>query len=465
MPPVAVADKASANETPISQTPKQRRPNFAVLHARPLPLQIYPLPPLIPHNPLSLLQIAYTYLSQALFPPASHPSTKYKVYFSTATCSVHVTDEETARALWESGFFGKGSLSRSEPNWLDKEKRRLGIIMGETVEERTRKRREERREFKKGRAMKEREAIEEKLRLERLGESNVYGSLEANPEVDGKAVNLDRDPDLLSTKETSASELTQFSETRLVEADLSNGVIENPAPISSQETLRDSPEAATDIPNLPMVVIETQEHLQLTLEEAFFLTYGLGVLDVYSPKTRQIIPTDALFSIFRVYSYFPPTSEFRPDDPFLVSYVVYHHFRSLGWVVRPGIKFAVDYLLYHRGPVFSHAEFAVVILPSYTHPYWHATPDRSAETKKKETKPWWWLQSTNRVLTQVQKSLVLVYVDVPPPDIEMKQEEEEEEVSDYKKPRDSTLDIGKVLKRYRIRELVVKRWMPNRSRD
>jgi tRNA-splicing endonuclease subunit Sen2 len=46
----------------------------------------------------------------------------------------------------------------------------------------------------------------------------------------------------------------------------------------------------------------------------------------------------------------------RFDNPFLVNYVVYHHYRSLGWVVKGGIKFCVDYLLYKRGPVFHHAE-------------------------------------------------------------------------------------------------------------
>lgn len=46
----------------------------------------------------------------------------------------------------------------------------------------------------------------------------------------------------------------------------------------------------------------------------------------------------------------------RFDNPFLVNYAVYHHYRSLGWVVKGGIKFCVDYLLYKRGPVFSHAE-------------------------------------------------------------------------------------------------------------
>ena len=49
------------------------------------------------------------------------------------------------------------------------------------------------------------------------------------------------------------------------------------------------------------------------------------------------------------------TTSLRPDDPFLISYVGYHHYRSLGWVVKPGIKFASDWLLYRRGPVFSHS--------------------------------------------------------------------------------------------------------------
>lgn len=50
------------------------------------------------------------------------------------------------------------------------------------------------------------------------------------------------------------------------------------------------------------------------------------------------------------------------DNPFIVNYIVYHHYRSLGWVIKGGIKFCVDYLLYKRGPVFSHAEYVVVIL-------------------------------------------------------------------------------------------------------
>lgn len=462
MSSVAVAGVASANEKPAVQAPKQKKPDYAAIHARPVPLHVFPLPLLIPHNPLSLLHITYTYLSQVFSASRSHPSTRYKAYFSVVTRSVHVTDEKTVRVLWECGFFGKGNLSRSEPNWLGKEKRRLGMILGETVEEKTRRRREERREFKLDRAMKEREAIEEKLRLERSCTLKVDGGPEAISE--DRVANTDllhQEADAKSTEEATASNGPHPLNTQLAEENLSPTMSGAQGQIPNQETSDDSPKAGTESLDRTIPEIENQEHLQLTLEEAFFLTYGLGLLDIYSQETGQVMPTAALWTIFRLYSCFPPACETRPDDPFLISYVVYHHFRSLGWVVRPGIKFAVDYLLYDRGPVFSHAEFAIVILPSYTHPYWHATASRSTETRKKESKPWWWLQSTNRVLTQVQKSLVVVYVDIPPPETEM----EKDKLWHDGKPKKPVLDVGKALKRYRIRELVVKRWMPNRSRD
>src|SRR5437667_12477929 len=109
--------------------------------------------------------------------------------------------------------------------------------------------------------------------------------------------------------------------------------------------------------------------------------------------------TDLLFKLSRQHSYFPPAKEdaLRPDDPFMLSYVVYHHFRSLGWVVRSGVKFGVDYLLYNRGPAFSHAEFAITVLPSYSHGYWVETEERKAMVIKKQRRTWWWLHCVNRV--------------------------------------------------------------------
>ena len=99
----------------------------------------------------------------------------------------------------------------------------------------------------------------------------------------------------------------------------------------------------------------TKNISQLSLEEAFFLSYSLGVLNSSTTPTL-CSQTHPSLSLFRRHSYFPPRSISAPsesDDPFMISYAVYHHYRWLGWVVRSGVKFVVDYLLYNRGPAFS----------------------------------------------------------------------------------------------------------------
>lgn len=133
--------------------------------------------------------------------------------------------------------------------------------------------------------------------------------------------------------------------------------------------------------------IENVEHLQLTLQEAFFLLWNLDCLSISNPDDVSdrvcspcVVPpfdthpplvdqgdTLTLSQIWNAFQnvYIPspnlvpsldPPRHRRFDNPFLVNYVVYHHYRSLGWVVKSGIKFCVDYLLYKRGPIFSHAE-------------------------------------------------------------------------------------------------------------
>ncbi|KAL8986647.1 MAG: hypothetical protein Q9177_004075 [Variospora cf. flavescens] len=412
------------------------RPNYNKLHAQPLPINTYPLPPLIPHNPLSLLHIAFTYLLQVLVPPASHPAIPLRGYFSHETRSVHITDHASARILWEQGFFGKGSLSRSEPAWLEREKIRQGVLAGNTSEDVTRMRREERKQFKNERARKEREVIEEKLAEEaKVMPNGVQGDKEVadgHINMPGVAHTSSGSPVLPHEDERRADSLWD----KLTDADAYEPVVK----LLEQRQ--------NDILN--------QEHLQLTLEEAFFLAYGLGVLDIQDLSTRANLSISNIFSLCRSNSYFPPqpSKYLSPDDPFLLSYVVYHHFRSLGWVVRPGIKFAVDHLLYNRGPVFTHAEFAVIVLPSYTHTYWNSTPELRSAVERKAKKSWWWLHCVNRVQAHVRKSLVLVYVEVPSP----------EETGRTLNDLGEVADIGRFLRTYRVRELTLKRWTPNRTR-
>lgn len=428
-----------------SRKPRPRRPNYNEIHAKPLPIDVYALPAFVPHNPISIVRLAISILVQSLWPPQSH-TVIHKAYYSLETQSIHVTDPASIRALWENGFWGKGSLSRSEPQWLVAEKRRRGAQASKTSTEVTQSRREERRQFKLERAKAQREAIEQQLRQE------------------GKLV-PDAAIDELADGDVKVSTVDQTANVTLAE--------EQGEAIAKLEEI--------DIPDL--------EHLQLTPEEAFFLSYVLGALDVVDISTSesdaQLEPYPSWF-LFRLYCAHASASSdtidgemsmthlrtaynmskaatqvpqallcvpsIAPDNPFLLKYAVFHHFRSLGWVVRPGIKFAVDYLLYLRGPAFTHAEFAIMIIPSYSAPYWSENQD--SETVDKQRKDWWWFHRVNRVQTQVMKTLMLVYVEVPEP-----WDTSSTEMNGFK------VDIGNVLKKYKVREFVFKRWSPSRNRD
>lgn len=473
--------------------PKKKGPNYALIHSKPLPLEVHPLPAFHPSHPLSLLHLCYVYLSQLLSPPSSHPASRHVGYFSPETRSVHVTDPVHIRALWEMGFFGKGTLSRSEPSWLDREKARLKAVRGGrgggTAEEATNARRAERRMFKLDRARAERErierqraveegrmTIEEAARLEAGDEVKpAEGGTEAQIGASGPTGQL---PDRSVNSRTEAVEGT----TPAVDSvgRVPDAAILDPASALPEEAPLLEPEVANATTTAPVIPptsagewdelepnIQNQEHLQLTLEEAFFLSYGIGALEVASldthpnPTRRHTTYTPSeLLTLFTQHCVFPPLKPTilaplvlpAPDSPFLLNYAVYHHFRSLGWVVRPGVKFAVDYLLYNRGPVFSHAEFGVLVLPAYTNSYW-STPERLKTRRVKEQKDWWWFHCVNRVQSQVRKTLVLCYVDVPPP------------VDAKTLSNGAEVDVSKLLRRYKVREFVVKRWLANRSRD
>ncbi|RMZ68108.1 hypothetical protein GMOD_00004294 [Pyrenophora seminiperda CCB06] len=436
--------------------PRPKRPNYHEIHAKPLPLDVYALPAFIPHNPISIIRLAISLLSQSLWPPNSH-GVFHVAYYSPETRSIHITDPASVRALWEQGFWGKGSLSRSEPQWLVGEKRRLGAQASKTSTEVTQSRREERRQFKLERAKAQREAIEQQLRQE--------GKLVPNAATDD-GIDSHLDDAVLSEDAIKVSMADRIPDGLPGEDDTNAG--------------------------LEVDVIDV-EHLQLTPEEAFFLAYVLGILNIVSDNgeepTKSPTPFPAWY-LLRLYcahasspseitdpegilthlrtaynmskaatrpdpaiSCIPPIA---PDNLFLLKYVVFHHFRSLGWVVRPGIKFAVDYLLYIRGPAFTHAEFAIMIIPSYSAPYWNEKPDGAAKPRcaGKEQKDWWWFHRVNRVQTQVMKTLMLVYVEVPEP-----WDTECVDLNGFK------VDVGDVLKKYTVREVVFKRWSPSRNRD
>ncbi|CAE6402341.1 unnamed protein product [Rhizoctonia solani] len=337
-----------------------------------------------------------------------------------ATCSVWVVNKRDTLILWQRGFFGKGNLSRSEPSWLSRRIVQLkGPVKASASELITAKRREERKIFKATRA--------------------AYLA-QATAEAEA-AFAADNSADIVIPTIGSASQAVRAA------AKESQSTPYIPQP--NESTLPPAaPEATAEDDFVPP---EDMEHLQLTLQEAYFLCHCLGCLRVLDPESGQYISPRSLLSRFLWASASPfpdlPPETPRPDNPFLVNYVVYHHYRSLGWVVRGGIKFCVDYMLYKRGPVFSHAEFALVVIPVYERP----TDKHTSPFQLQNADPfsWSWLSTLNRINTQVKKTLILVYVTIPP--VETTPPE--------------ILGRPECFQRYSIREVVIRRFVPARMRD
>lgn len=605
MSKTTTASTAGEVNTP-SEPPKPKSIPLHQLHVRPAPIRTFPLPVFYPNNPVSLVHLVYAWLKHAIFPPPAEPSTVHTGIWDPATRSVHIRDHASMRALWEQGFYGKGSLSRSEPNWLKREQIRRGEVAGNVIEEHTTSRREERRVAKWERARVAQEAIEQTrfeesqsaadvlkalptglpgnippkipvkppvgpmellalpnslsdlhdakggglpgiiprkpavkppvgpaellalpnstsdlhdaedgikpgdLDAQELGPSFSNGTLLPPPAFErpaAEAPGLPNGPDRSESDESHAGHSNgEYVNGHLIGPSESlNGTVSwsdsfppdlvsksgptGNEPLKHRKSVRFSPKVesttykVSDPPSpshSPVVArkgrngsahlvnglaaksIETpldieaaianKEHLQLSPEEAFFLVFAIGALTVVDPATNCPIPTENLLTLLRAHSHFPPRAlaspNLKPHDPFLVHYSVYHHFRSLGWVPRHGIKFGVDWMLYQRGPAFDHAEFGVIVVPSFSDPWWAEHGHRPAQ------KSWQWFHAVNRVLSHVMKSLVLVYVDVPPPpafDAAMANSGQDG-------------GLAAALKKYRIREILARRWSSNRNR-
>ncbi|PSK36745.1 hypothetical protein B9Z65_1928 [Elsinoe australis] len=291
------ATPLAANTRPPGQNTRQKprrppKPNYARIHAKPLPLEVFPLPAFVPHNPLSLLRIISALINEWIQRPPSLPETTYQGYLSHETRSIHITDPKHARALWEMGFFGKGSLSRSEPTWLDRERARRKAGLGGTSEEATSKRREERRMFKLERARLEREAIEEQLRKE------------------GKLAELRPETELAASKAGKSEQGRPMKPSRIP-----RGTMESSSESVHASGRHTTPPKYDDAAAHPEDVGDPeddappvdQEHLQLNLCEAFFLAYGLGVLSISADdgsteencKQDTLQPSDLLESFAR----------------------------------------------------------------------------------------------------------------------------------------------------------------------
>ncbi|GFY68658.1 tRNA-splicing endonuclease subunit Sen2, partial [Trichonephila inaurata madagascariensis] len=94
--------------------------------------------------------------------------------------------------------------------------------------------------------------------------------------------------------------------------------------------------------------------------------------------------------------------ELSPNFP--VMYTAYHHFRSKGWIVKSGIKFGADYVLYKDGPPFYHATYSVLV---------RTLKENLKDIKGVKDLTWFSLAALNRVNSTAGKGLLILYVIKP----------------------------------------------------
>ncbi|WWC88131.1 uncharacterized protein L201_003035 [Kwoniella dendrophila CBS 6074] len=466
--------------------------------------------------------------------------------FDPITRSIWIEDAYSKQVIFQKGFFGKGSLSRSEPSWKE---RRLDLLKGGATlaaEQMREQRRLARKQFKIDRAAAMLDAAkqaEKVLTSSVQQQQNLPSSLSPLSQTieindidddDDNAIqegddSMNIDIQIQSTSPTpSTSTTTTTTENPIIDpmnltpqtflvrptrpdqnrnrgrkafkrrppppsttpaAETNQEGASNPSPNESVPPISQSQSQLSSQPIQTNIIqndgdeqeeeveeedlfdenlVEEMEHLQLSLEEALFLTLGLGVLKVFDPNTQTYVPNGpAILALLltppATLSLSNPLSTptpMLPDDPTLVSYIAYHHYRSLGWVVKDGIKFCCDWLLYRRGPAFSHSAFACIVIPVYEDPSDKLTSPYGNEDWYDDRLSWKWINTIMRVNALVQKTVIAVYVTIP-------------SLASFNKTcklDNGHLDSSKVnfrdlLERYTVREVSLTRFGPARRRD
>ncbi|CAO1637160.1 unnamed protein product [Sympodiomycopsis kandeliae] len=382
-------------------------------------------------------------------------ATTFSAWVQVTSSSNTDVQTRTTQQLWDSGFFGKGSLSRSEPTWrmrkLNSEKvkkqRERGMKVY-TPEELTALRRKERLQAKIERA---RLAVKAGTQLPD-GIVALGGTL-TEEEERVLARKAEKEVKEEEEEEEEEGEYGKHIPGLIYLGKGNNDGKDEPGKSGGAGEVVEIDERE--------ISIEEMEWLHVSPVEIFFLTGMLGVLEVRDPHTDESIPLATLYTAL-LQSQCPslpasisePNTVFRPDNPFLLSYLVYHHYRSLGWVVKSGLKFCCDWLLYKRGPVFGHAEFAVVIIPVYSNPSDADTTPFGPHAAGGD-RDWVWFSTMNRVQTQVLKTLVLTHITIPSVDTTSK-----EMIADP----NSLVKGLKEGKLHTIKEVSLRRWVPARMR-
>lgn len=224
--------------------------------------------------------------------------------------------------LWFNGYFGKGTLSRSQPTWLFRQLAKVSAGQKENnvaLEDMTRIRRQQREFFKQKRSEYE-SKIED---LKHKGVLNPYENL------------IGEYLELKKLKEDMGKQKGVL---------ISKTVSEKQNPLAIEQDDYDTFEELID-----------QEDFLLSTEEYLFLKI------VVSKATKSLWNTKYNL-IFRPEMKLNMLVDQSQLKEMVYQFAIYSSLRNKKYIVKDGLKFGVDYIVYNKkGPVFQHAEYGILI--------------------------------------------------------------------------------------------------------
>lgn len=184
-------------------------------------------------------------------------------------------------------------------------------------------------------------------------------------------------------------------------------------------TSKDKGEAASSTASNALRPTEDRTAVRLSLEESFFLKHVLNALTVIHQSNGEVkeLSEQDLWDRCRSIR-----------SCFVTSYAGYHHLKSKGWLPRSGLLYGVDYVAYQMHPTCCHSDFGVLLMPLQG-------------GKDLPELNWRDLQITNRLIGQVAKRLVLLFI-----------------TEDPSSPGHETPNV---LSHFRVEERLVKRFVPS----
>ncbi|XP_066587191.1 tRNA-splicing endonuclease subunit Sen2 [Prorops nasuta] len=354
-----------------------------------------------------------------------------------------IPDSEEMKAVNSMGFFGKGSLSRSYPTFGKIRKNAPPVIKNRQWTQR-----EQWLEEVKELSDESCEEIETNINWKELQmghscEKDDDSLMEINSQEsiviinNSETTNNDQKTEEIVVDSTDSNDSNDIKELQSPhdEKDQPNNSTDD---LDLEEKLLVLPDSDSDTedylktirPQIKATNFPIKETLHLTSEESFFLLFGLGCL--------RIVNFDgSLLNINDTWHYFC-----KIEENFIEKYVVYHYFRSKGWVVKPGLKYGGDFLLYKQGPPFYHASYIVIIdtLDSDTY-----TRNPSLPSLKMT---WNNLFGLERLSETAAKEILFAQV-LWPSSI----------------PRSNCFESPEVLSNFLVKELLWRRWNPKQTRE